>query len=81
MSDVAMLSLMRKRSPHINVVPHGFRSTFRDWAENQSYPHRAVEYCLAQTARNKTEAAYQPDDLLSIRRKIMTDYGSMTINN
>ena len=80
-SDMAMLSLMRKRFPHINVVPHGFRSTFRDWAENQSYPHRAVEYCLAHTVRNKTEAAYQRDDLLSIRRKIMTDYGSMTINN
>jgi integrase len=81
MSDMAMLSLMRKRLPQINAVPHGFRSTFRDWAENQSYPHRAVEYCLAHTVRNKTEAAYQRDDLLSIRRKIMTDYGSMTINN
>ncbi len=80
-SDMAMLSLMRKRFPQINAVPHGFRSTFRDWAENQSYPHRAVEYCLAHTVRNKTEAAYQRDDLLSIRRKIMTDYGSMTINN
>ena len=80
-SDMAMLSLMRKRFPELNAVPHGFRSTFRDWAENQSYPHRAVEYCLAHTVRNKTEAAYQRDDLLSIRRKIMTDYGSMTINN
>ena len=80
-SDMAMLSLMRKRFPQINAVPHGFRSTFRDWAENQSYPHRAVEYCLAHTVRNKTEAAYQRDDLLSIRRKIMTDFGSMTINN
>ena len=80
-SDMAMLSLMRKRFPQINAVPHGFRSTFRDWAENQSYPHRAVEYCLAHTVRNKTEAAYQRDDLLSIRRKTMTDYGSMTINN
>ena len=80
-SNMAMLSLMRKRFPQINAVPHGFRSTFRDWAENQSYPHRAVEYCLAHTVRNKTEAAYQRDDLLSIRRKIMTDYGSMTINN
>jgi len=80
-SNMAMLSLMRKRFQQINAVPHGFRSTFRDWAENQSYPHRAVEYCLAHTVRNKTEAAYQRDDLLSIRRKIMTDYGSMTINN
>ena len=78
-SDMAMLSLMRKRFPHINAVPHGFRSTFRDWAENQSFPHRAVEYCLAHTVRNKTEAAYQRDDLLTIRRGIMTDWESHTI--
>jgi integrase len=77
--DMAMLSLMRKRFPELDAVPHGFRSTFRDWAENQSYPHRAVEYCLAHSVKNKTEAAYQRDDLLSIRRNIMTNYGSMLI--
>ena len=78
-SDMAMLSLMRKRFPELDAVPHGFRSTFRDWAENQSYPHRAVEYCLAHTVKNKVEAAYQRDDFLSIRRNIMTNYGSMLI--
>ena len=78
-SNMTMLNLMRKRFPHIEAVPHGFRSTFRDWAENQSYPHRAVEYCLAHSVKNKTEAAYQRDDLLSIRRNIMTNYGSMLI--
>jgi integrase len=78
-SNMAMLSLMRKRFPEMDAVPHGFRSTFRDWAENQSYPHRAVEYCLAHSVKNKTEAAYQRDDLLSIRRNIMTNYGSMLI--
>jgi integrase len=79
-SDMAMLSLMRKRFPELDAVPHGFRSTFRDWAENQSYPHRAVEYCLAHSVKNKTEAAYQRDDLLSIRRDIMTNYGNMAVN-
>ena len=78
-SDMAMLSLMRKRFPQMNAVPHGFRSTFRDWAENQSYSHRAVEYCLAHTVKNKTEAAYQRDDLLAIRRGIMADWESHTI--
>ena len=78
-SDMAMLSLMRKRFPELDAVPHGFRSTFRDWAENQSYPHCAVEYCLAHSVKNKTEAAYQRDDLLSTRRNIMTNYGSMLI--
>ena len=78
-SDMAMLSLMRKRFPELDAVPHGFRSTFRDWAENQSYPHRAVEYCLAHSVKNETEAGYQRDDLLTIRRNIMTNYGSMLI--
>ena len=78
-SDMAMLSLMRKRFPELNAVPHGFRSTFRDFAENQSYPHRAVEYFLTHTVKNKTEAAYQRDDLLPIRRSIMTDWESHTI--
>ena len=78
---MAMLSLMRKRFPELEAVPHGFRSTFRDWAENQSYPHRAVEYCLAHSVKNKTEAAYQRDDLLTIRRNIMTNYGSMLIQS
>lgn len=79
MSNMAMLSLMKKHFSHIDAVPHGFRSTFRDWAENHSYPYRAVEYCLAHTVRNKTEAAYQRDDLIVIRRSIMADWESHTI--
>lgn len=70
-SDMAMLSLMRKRFPDVDAVPHGFRSTFRDWAENQNFSQRAVEYCLAHTLQNKVEAAYQRDDLLEQRRHIM----------
>ena len=78
MSESAMLLLLRRMGMS-NLTVHGFRSTFRDWAENQSYPHRAVEYCLAHTVRNKTEAAYQRDDLLAIRRSIMADWESHTI--
>ena len=70
-SNMAMLSLMRKRFPDVDAVPHGFRSTFRDWAENQNFSQRAVEYCLAHTLQNKVEAAYQRDDLLEQRRHIM----------
>ena len=73
-SNMAMLSLLRKRFPHINAVPHGFRSTFRDWAENRGHAQRAVEYCLAHTVKNRVEAAYQRDDLLKIRANIMSLY-------
>ena len=73
-SDMAMLSVMRKRFPNINAVPHGFRSSFRDWAEHQDFSHRAIEYCLAHTLKSKVEAAYQRDDLLEQRRVILREW-------
>jgi integrase len=57
------------------VVPHGFRSTFRDWcAEAKGAPREVAEAALAHTLRDKTEAAYQRGDLLEIRRELMTSW-------
>ena len=43
----------------IAAVPHGFRSSFRDWAaERTNTPHEVVEAALAHTVQNPTEAAY-----------------------
>ncbi len=54
------------------VVPHGFRSTFRDWAgETRSDGHDVVEAALAHTIKNKAEAAYARSDLLERRRPLM----------
>ena len=49
----------------IAAVPHGFRSSFRDWAaERTSTPREVVEAALAHTVQNPTEAAYARSDSL-----------------
>ena len=53
----------------IAAVPHGFRSSFRDWAaERTSTPSEVVEAALAHTIQNPTEAAYARSDLFERRR-------------
>jgi integrase len=54
------------------VVPHGFRSTFRDWAgETRPEGREVVEAALAHTIKDKAEAAYARSDLLEKRRLLM----------
>jgi integrase len=54
------------------VVPHGFRSTFRDWAgETRPEGREVVEAALAHTIKDKAEAAYARSDLLEKRRPLM----------
>ena len=54
------------------VVPHGFRSTFRDWAgETRPEGREVVEAALAHAVRDKAEAAYARSDLLEKRRPLM----------
>ena len=59
----------------IPAVPHGFRSSFRDWAsERTDHPREVVEAALAHTVRNQTEAAYARSDLFERRRRLMDDW-------
>ena len=59
----------------IAAVPHGFRSSFRDWAsERTNHPREVVEAALAHTVRNQTEAAYARSDLFERRRHLMDDW-------
>ena len=59
----------------IRAVPHGFRSSFRDWAsERTNHPREVVEAALAHVVRNQTEAAYARSDLFDRRRQLMTDW-------
>ena len=80
LSNMAMLQLMRRNGygsngEKGNAVPHGFRSTFRDWSsEYTNYPRDACEMALAHTISDKTEAAYRRGDMLQIRRKMMDDW-------
>jgi len=54
------------------VVVHGFRSTFRDWAEDVArFPARVVEHALAHTIKDKAEAAYRRGDAFDQRKELM----------
>ena len=55
----------------IAAVPHGFRSSFRDWAaEETNHPREVVEAALAHVV----EAAYARSDLFERRRVLMEDW-------
>ena len=70
LSNMAMLELMRGMRP--GYVPHGFRSTFRDWAaERTTYPNHVVELALAHAIGDKVEAAYRRGDLFEKRKHLM----------
>ncbi|MDE0044108.1 MAG: integrase arm-type DNA-binding domain-containing protein [Candidatus Poribacteria bacterium] len=83
LSNMALLQLMRGMGYGVNssrgdYVPHGFRSTFRDWSgEVSSFPWEVAEMALAHAIENKVEAAYRRGDLFAKRRRMMqawTDY-------
>ena len=73
LSDMALTELLRRMS--VDAVPHGFRSTFRDWAaEHTEYPRDVAEMALAHTIGDKVEAAYRRGDLFSKRTAMMADW-------
>ena len=56
---------------------HGFRSSFRDWAaEETDHPREVIEAALAHVVRNQTEAAYARSDLFGRRRRLMDDWAA-----
>jgi integrase len=55
------------------ITPHGFRSTFRDWAsERTAFPHEVCERALAHVTGSKSSRAYARSDLLAERAKLMS---------
>lgn len=57
------------------ITAHGFRSTFRDWAnERTNYPREVCELALAHDERDQTEGAYSRSDFIEKRRKLMADW-------
>jgi integrase len=73
-SNMAMTMTLR-RMGRGDITVHGFRSTFRDWAAEQThYQNHMVEMALAHTIGDKVEAAYRRGDLLAKRRELMQDW-------
>lgn len=75
LSDMTLTALMRRMNS--DAVPHGFRSSFRDWAgECTNYPRDVAEQALAHTLESKVEAAYRRGDALEKRRAMMIDWAT-----
>ncbi|WP_376747709.1 tyrosine-type recombinase/integrase, partial [Comamonas jiangduensis] len=75
LSDMTLLAVMRRMD--VAAVPHGFRSTFRDWVGDcTSYPSDLAEAALAHTLESKVEAAYRRSDALERRRTMMEDWAN-----
>lgn len=89
LSNMALEMLLRRMNPRTDhaparwrdrtsgspITPHGFRSTFKDWAsEATDYADELSEAALAHTISNKTKAAYKRGDQLERRRHLMADW-------
>ena len=75
MSDSTMSKLLRENG--VGCVPHGFRTSFRQWAaERTNFPREVCEQALAHVNKDKVEAAYQRSDLFEHRRKLMDAWAS-----
>src|SRR5690606_4614660 len=71
LSDMSLLKITR--TMEVDAVPHGFRSTFRDWAaERTKFPGEMAELALAHTIGDKVEAAYRRGDMFAKRAEMMT---------
>jgi len=77
LTNMAMLELLRGMRPGSGYVPHGFRSSFRDWAaERTNHSSEVVEQALAHAIESRVEAAYRRGDLFEKRRRLMTDWAA-----
>jgi integrase len=75
LSSNAFRALMERMKVD-QYVPHGFRSSFRDWAAEVSTGHSwdTIELALAHSVANKTEAAYRRGDQLEKRALLLSDW-------
>lgn len=81
LSDMSLTAVLR-RMGITDITVHGFRSTFRDWAaEDTNYPRDMAEMALAHTIGNKAEAAYRRGDMLEKRRAMMNDWATRCLSS
>ena len=75
LSDMTLSAVLKRLN--VPVTVHGFRSTFRDWAEEAGeWPHEVKESALAHTIKDKVEAAYRRGDLFEKRKLLMDAWGA-----
>jgi integrase len=75
LSNMAMLAVL-ERLGRADITVHGFRSTFRDWAaEETNFDRDVIEMALAHAVSNRVEAAYRRGDLFAKRVTLMEAWG------
>jgi integrase len=76
---MTLLKIMRDRDSGVTI--HGFRSSFRDWAaENSDMPGEVAEAALAHTVPNRVEAAYRRTNYLEKRKVLMTQWSDFCMS-
>ncbi len=70
------LAMAMRRSGLGDYTPHGWRSTFRDWAAQSAWARELAEHQLAHSIGSKVERAYQRDTLVDQRRPMMGEWGA-----
>ena len=73
LTDSAVSKLLRENG--IAAVPHGFRSSFRDWCAEENIDRQVAESALAHSVGDATEAAYLRSDMFALRRAAMDSWG------
>lgn len=73
LSDMSISAVCKRMG--VDAVPHGFRSSFKDWARNRTrYADEVSELALAHVNSDATRAAYARDELLPQRTRLMADW-------
>jgi integrase len=57
-----------------DIVPHGFRSSFRDWAAERGFDDAVAEAALAHKISDDVIAAYKRTRFIELRKRMMTDW-------
>ncbi len=82
LSGMALLMVLRRMGRNDVATPHGFRSSFRDWAsERTNFPDAVPEAALAHALKDKTEAAYHRTDLFERRRELMDSWAGFATSD
>jgi len=80
LSAAALGEVLKRMNLAHKAVPHGFRSTFRDWcAEQTMHSGEVAEMALAHVVASKVEAAYRRGDLINKRRALMQDWAEFSL--
>ena len=75
LSDVALIKVLKRAG--VDCVPHGFRSSFRDWASEQTdAPHAVCEMALSHSVGSAVERSYARSDLFAKRRTLMGQWAA-----